>query len=49
MSRLKKTAAIVLTFTMAVAMVPQSAEAAKKKVKFDKKTVTVTVLSLIHI
>ena len=43
MSRLKKAAALVLTFTMAAAMVPQSAEAAKKKVKLDKKTVTVTV------
>ena len=43
MNRLKKTAALVLTFTMVAAMVPQSAEAAKKKVKLDKKTVTVTV------
>ena len=43
MNRLKKTAALVLTFTMATAMVPQSAEAVKKKVKLDKKTVTVTV------
>ena len=43
MKRLKKTAALVLTFIMAAAMVPQSAEAAKKKVKLDKKTVTVTV------
>lgn len=41
-NQLKKAAAIVLTFTMAAAMVPQSAEAAKKKVKLDKKTVTVT-------
>ena len=43
MNQLKKAAAIVLTFTMAATMVPQSAEAAKKKVKLDKKTVTVTV------
>ena len=43
MNRLKKTAALILIFTMAAAMVPQSAEAAKKKVKLDKKTVTVTV------
>ena len=43
MKRLKKAAAIALAFTMAVAMVPQSAEAAKKKVKLDKKTVTVIV------
>ena len=43
MKRLKKAAALVLTFTMAATMVPQSAEAAKKKVKLDKKTVTVTV------
>lgn len=37
MNRLKKTAALILIFTMAAAMVPQSAEAAKKKVKLDKK------------
>ena len=43
MNRLKKAAVLVLTFTMAAAMVPQLAEAAKKKVKLDKKTVTVTV------
>ncbi len=42
MNRLKKSLALVLTFTMAAAMVPQSVQAAKK-VKLEKKTVTVTV------
>ena len=42
MNQLKKAAALVLTFTMAAAMVPQSAQAAKK-IKLEKKTVTVTV------
>lgn len=43
MKKVKKTLAVALTFAMTVVMVPQSALAAKKQVKLDKKSVSVAV------
>ena len=39
MKKVKKTLAVALTFAMTVVMVPQSALAAKKQVKLNKKSV----------
>lgn len=43
MKKVKKTLAVALTFAMTVVMVPQSALAAKKQVKLNKKSVSVAV------
>ena len=43
MKKDKKTLAVALTFAMTVVMVPQSALAAKKQVKLNKKSVSVAV------
>lgn len=43
MKKAKKTLAVALTFAMTVVMVPQSALAAKKPVKLNKKSVSVAV------
>lgn len=43
MKKAKKTLAVALTFAMTVVMVPQSALAAKKQVKLNKKSVSVAV------
>ena len=43
MKKVKKTLAVALTFAMTVVMVPQSALAAKKPVKLNKKSVSVAV------
>ena len=43
MKKIKKVSALLLVFVMAVSVIPQSAFAAKKKVKLSKKTVTVAV------
>lgn len=43
MKKVKKTLAVALTFAMTVVMVPQSARAAKKQVKLNKKSVSVAV------
>ena len=43
MTKVKKTLAVALTFAMTVVMVPQSALAAKKQVKLNKKSVSVAV------
>lgn len=43
MKKIKKGFALLLVFVMAVSVIPQSAFAAKKKVKLSKKTVTVAV------
>lgn len=43
MKKVKKTLAVALTFAMMVVMVPQSALAAKKQVKLNKKSVSVAV------
>ncbi len=43
MKKIKKGFALLLVFVMAVSVIPQSAFAAKKKVKLSKKAVTVTV------
>ncbi len=43
MKKTKKTLAFLLIFVLALALFPQSAFAAKKKVKLNKKTVTVNV------
>lgn len=43
MKKTKKTLAVALTFAMTVVMVPQSALAAKKPVKLNKKSVSVAV------
>ena len=43
MKKIKKGFALLLVFVMAVSVIPQSAFAAKKKVKLSKKAITVTV------
>ncbi len=43
MKKIKKASALLLVFVMAVSVIPQSAFAAKKKVKLSKKAVTVAV------
>ena len=43
MKKVKKTLVVALTFAMTVVMVPQSALAAKKQVKLNKKSVSVAV------
>lgn len=43
MKKIKKGFALLLVFVMAVSVIPQSAFAAKKRVKLSKKTVTVAV------
>ena len=43
MKKIKKRFALLLVFVMAVSVIPQSAFAAKKKVKLSKKAVTVAV------
>ena len=43
MKKIKKGFALLLVFVMAVSVIPQSAFAAKKKVKLSKKAVTVAV------
>lgn len=43
MKKVKKTLAVALTFAVTVVMVPQSALAAKKQVKLNKKSVSVAV------
>lgn len=43
MKKIKKGSALLLVFVMAVSVIPQSAFAAKKKVKLSKKAVTVAV------
>ncbi len=43
MKKIKKGSALLLVFVMAVSVIPQSAFAAKKKVKLSKKAVTVVV------
>ena len=43
MKKVKKPLAVALTFAMTVVMVPQSALAAKKQVKLNKKSVSVAV------
>ena len=43
MKKIKKVSALLLVFVMAVSVIPQSAFAAKKKVKLSKKAVTVAV------
>lgn len=43
MKKIKKVSALLLVFVMAVSVIPQSAFAAKKKVKLSRKAVTVAV------
>ena len=43
MKKIKKGFALLLVFVMAVSVIPQNAFAAKKKVKLNKKAITVTV------
>lgn len=49
MKKVKKTLAVALTFAMTVVMVPQSALAAKKQVKLNKKSVSVAVGKMVKV